>query len=49
MATHDFDSADGLPDRAWCLHNGRAHLLDGPAGPQPLRDRYRRALQAARG
>jgi heme exporter protein A len=47
MATHDFDSADGLLDRAWCLHNGRAHLLDGPAGSASLRDRYRRALQAA--
>jgi heme exporter protein A len=47
MATHDFDSADGLFDRAWCLHAGRAHPLDAPARAESLRDRYRRALQQA--
>jgi heme exporter protein A len=47
MATHDFDSAENLLDRAWCLHAGRAHVLDGPAGAGSLRDRYRRALQGA--
>jgi heme exporter protein A len=46
MATHDFDNADGLLDRAWCLHAGRAHPIDA-AGGGSLRDRYRRALQGA--
>jgi len=48
MATHDFDSADGLVDRAWCLQSGRARLLEA-AGPGlgSLRERYRRALVEA--
>lgn len=42
MATHDFDSAEGLVDRLICLRNGKARELtfDG----ERLRDRYRRAL-----
>ena len=42
MATHDFESADGLVDRMICLRDGRARELSG-AGP--LRQRYRAALQ----
>ncbi len=42
MATHDFESADGLVDRPVCLRDGRARLL-GP-GSGRIRDRYRAAL-----
>lgn len=45
LATHDFDTADGLVDRALCLRDGRAREL--PDGAGTLRDRYRRALQEA--
>ncbi len=44
MATHDFDAADGLIDRAVCLRQGRARAID--AGPGSLVERYRRALAA---
>jgi len=42
MATHDFDSAEGLVDRLICLRSGKARELtfDG----ERLRHRYRRAL-----
>jgi heme exporter protein A len=46
MATHDFDSADAVVDRAWCLVNGRAADL-GP-GPASLRERYRIATREGR-
>ena len=42
MATHDFESADGLVDRAVCLQSGRARELDDAGGT--LRERYRRAV-----
>jgi len=45
MATHDFDTADGVIDRALCLEDGRIRPMDASGGS--LRDRYRRALQAA--
>ena len=44
MATHDFDTADGLVDRAACLHSGRMQTIE--SGPEPLRERYRRALRS---
>jgi len=47
MATHDFETADGVVDRAICLDNGK--LRDVPAGAGPLRERYRQALREARG
>jgi ABC-type multidrug transport system ATPase subunit len=43
MATHDFDTADGLVDHAVCLENGR--LTPIVAGEGRLRERYRRTLQ----
>jgi heme exporter protein A len=43
MATHDFESADGLIDRAICLRDGRAREL--PPGPGPVRERYRHVVQ----
>ena len=46
MATHDFESADGLIDRALCLTNGRAVAIDGRGGT--LRDRYRAATREVR-
>jgi heme exporter protein A len=42
MATHDFESADAIVDVPVCLRDGR--LLQVPAGGEPLRERYRRAL-----
>ena len=45
MATHDFDTADAVVDRALCLKAGR--LLTVEAGAGTLRDRYRRALDAS--
>jgi heme exporter protein A len=42
MATHDFDTADGVVDRALCLKAGR--LLPIESGAGTLRERYRRAL-----
>ena len=45
VATHDFDTADALVDRAICLRDGRAREL--PAGSGTLRERYRLALQEA--
>lgn len=42
MATHDFDSAEGLVDRAICLNNGRARPMAQEGGR--LRERYRQAL-----
>ena len=46
MATHDFESAEGLLDRAICLTDGRARELDlrGHA-PGGLRARYRLATR----
>ncbi len=46
MATHDFESADGVVDRAVCLTNGRAGTLDGAAGAT-LRERYRTVTRGA--
>jgi ABC-type multidrug transport system ATPase subunit len=46
MATHDFDSAEGVVDRAWCLVNGRA--TDLGSGPASLRERYRIATREGR-
>jgi heme ABC exporter ATP-binding subunit CcmA len=45
MATHDFDSADEVIDRALCLQAGRLIPIDPGAGR--LRDRYRRAIEGA--
>ena len=43
MATHDFESADTVVDRAICLRDGRAREI--PDGGGPIRERYRRSLQ----
>lgn len=45
MSTHDFENADGLVDRAVCLHEGR--LVSIADGNLPLRARYRAAITAA--
>ena len=42
MATHDFESADGVIDRAICLSQGRAATMADGGGP--LRARYRAAI-----
>ena len=47
MATHDFDTADGLVDRALCLEDGRG--LDVASGDGSLRERYRRTLAGGAG
>ena len=44
IATHDLETVDGLVDRAAVLRDGR--LTEVPAGPIPLRDRYRAVLGA---
>jgi ABC-type multidrug transport system ATPase subunit len=46
MATHDFESAEGLLDVPICLDEGRLVAI-GPEGGS-LRQRYRRALEAGR-
>jgi heme exporter protein A len=46
LATHDFDSVEGLLDRAWYLRDGRAQALPEEGGS--LRDRYRAAVRAVR-
>ena len=46
MATHDFESAEPLVDVPVCLREGR--LVPMPAGVEPLRERYRRAVREAR-
>jgi ABC-type multidrug transport system ATPase subunit len=46
MATHDFDSADAVVDRAVCLERGRLTAV-APAGGT-LRERYRQAVAGAR-
>ena len=43
MATHDFESADGLVDRAVGLRGGKAREL--PAGAGPLRQRYQALMR----
>jgi heme exporter protein A len=43
MATHDFDSAEGLVTRSICFRAGRAREIAAGAGP--LRERYRQTLQ----
>jgi ABC-type multidrug transport system ATPase subunit len=43
MATHDFDLAEPLIDRAVCLKEGR--LVPVPSGTGRLRDRYRIAVR----
>ena len=43
MATHDFDTAAEVVDRAVCLERGR--MLPVPAGSTPLRSRYRDVLR----
>jgi len=45
MATHDFESADGLVDRPVCLRDGHVRVLG--AGPGRIRERYRAALAEA--
>ena len=45
MATHDFESAETVTDVAVCLRDGR--LLPVPDGREPLRERYRQALEAS--
>ena len=45
MATHDFETADGLVDHVVCLREGRVRLLE-PGGDR-LRDRYRSAMAEA--
>ncbi len=45
MATHDFESADGLVDRPVCLRDGHVRVLGPGAGR--IRDRYRAALAEA--
>jgi ABC-type multidrug transport system ATPase subunit len=45
MATHDFETADAVVDRAVCLRAGR--LMPIAAGPGSLRDRYHRALEGS--
>jgi len=46
MATHDFDSAEAVVDRAVCLERGRLMPV-APAGGT-LRERYRQAVAGAR-
>jgi heme exporter protein A len=46
MATHDFDSAEGVISRAWCLRDGRADALPDTRGT--LRERYRVAIRQAK-
>ena len=48
MATHDFESAEGLVDRAVCLSAGRATELDLQSGIGTLRERFRAATREAR-
>ena len=43
MATHDFDTANGLVTRAVCFRAGRTREL--APGPGALRDRYRQLMQ----
>jgi len=43
MATHDFDTAEAVVDRAICIDRGRAWPVTVTGGS--LRDRYRRTLQ----
>ena len=45
MATHDFENADGLVDRALCLKDGRAREM--PAEGGSIRERYRRTVAEA--
>ena len=46
MATHDFDSAEGIVTQAWQLSEGRAVPLREGSGT--LRERYRVAIREAR-
>jgi heme ABC exporter ATP-binding subunit CcmA len=49
MATHDFETADGLVNRAVCLINGRAKEIDLAGGDgRTLRERYRGATREVR-
>ena len=43
MATHDFDTAEAVVDRAMCVDRGRAWPVSAGAGS--LRERYRRTLK----
>ena len=43
MATHDFDTAEAVVDRAICVDRGRAWPVTSGAGS--LRERYRRTLK----
>ena len=45
MATHDFEAAEAVTDRALCLQGGR--LIPIAAGAGTLRARYRQALEGA--
>lgn len=42
MATHDFDLAEDLVDRAMCLVDGKLRHI--PSGPASLRERYRETV-----
>lgn len=44
MATHDFESAEGVIDRAFCLSQGRAVAMPPSGGT--LRERYRAAVSS---
>lgn len=44
MATHDFESADGLVDRALAIRSGKARELSVAAGG-PLRQQYQAAIR----
>ena len=45
MATHDFESADGLVDRIVCLRNGKVREVQ--ADGASMRERYRRTMAEA--
>jgi heme exporter protein A len=45
MATHDFETAESVVDRAVCLREGR--MLEIGQGAGSLRERYRETLRAA--
>ncbi len=44
MATHDFESADGLVDRALAIRSGKARELSVSTG-EPLRQQYQAAIR----
>jgi ABC-type Mn2+/Zn2+ transport system ATPase subunit len=46
MATHDFETAEGLVDRPFCLAEGRARTMVEAGGT--LRERHRRTMAEGR-